>query len=355
MAGVVNAAVAASRNATRTSRGSNAGLLRCPYTGINSQGRKRWGVENAAEPAARDAAMNMMQKMAPPNRGPALSPISPLRELGAYEALWLEQGATFKTLADRFAQDPSALPSDFVSPTAAEDSARQVLEVLNAAGVERFGVRINHAGDYPRKLRDARHPVEMLYYQGFWELSEAPAIAIVGSRKASDDGKKRAARLARELVSRDYTVVSGLAEGIDISAHTAAIDAGGRTIAVIGTPLGTYYPRPHRPMQDKIAAEHLLISQVPVLRYGRQHVPQNKLFFPERNVTMSALTEGTIIVEAGETSGTLTQARAALHQGRKLFILDSCFQRSDITWPARFEAQGAIRVREPEDIWNALA
>jgi DNA processing protein len=69
---------------------------------------------------------------------------------------------------------------------------------------------------------------------------------------------------------------------------------------------------------------------------------------------MSALTEGTVIVEAGETSGTLTQARAALHQGRKLFILDSCFKRTDITWPSRFEALGAIRVRESDDIWSAL-
>jgi DNA processing protein len=83
-------------------------------------------------------------------------------------------------------------------------------------------------------------------------------------------------------------------------------------------------------------------------------VPQNRFFFPERNVTMSALTEATIIVEAGETSGTLTQARAALYQGRKLFILNSCFEREDLTWPARFEAQGAVRVREPDDIWKAL-
>ncbi len=70
---------------------------------------------------------------------------------------------------------------------------------------------------------------------------------------------------------------------------------------------------------------------------------------------MSALTLGTIIVEAGETSGTLTQARAALYQGRKLFILESCFQNPRITWPARFEAEGAVRVREPSDIWKALA
>ena len=93
----------------------------------------------------------------------------------------------------------------------------------------------------------------------------------------------------------------------------------------------------------------------PVLRYERQKPPQNRLFFPERNVTMSALTEATVIVEAGETSGTLIQARAALHQNRKLFILDSCFQRSDLTWPARFAEQGAIRVRKPEDIWDNLA
>jgi hypothetical protein len=87
---------------------------------------------------------------------------------------------------------------------------------------------------------------------------------------------------------------------------------------------------------------------------ARQAPPQNRLFFPERNVTMSALTEATVIVEAGETSGTLTQARAALHQGRKLFILDSCFRNASLAWPARFEAEGAIRVRTADDLWAAL-
>ncbi len=288
--------------------------------------------------------------------GAALAPISPRLELGAYESLWLEQGATFKTLADRFARDPSALPSDFVSRSAAEAAADEVFARLKKSGVHRFGVRINHAGDYPERLRDARHPIEVLYYQGAWELTETRSIAVVGARKATEQGTQRAAQIAKGLVERGFTVVSGLAEGIDRAAHTAALGCGGRTIAVIGTPLGQYYPKANRDLQDQIATDHLLISQVPLLRYGKQGPQQNRLFFPERNVTMSALTEGTVIVEASDTSGTLTQARAALHQGRKLFILDSCFAPSlKLTWPQRFADLGAIRVRSMDDIWNALA
>ena len=195
------------------------------------------------------------------------------------------------------------------------------------------------AGDASSNFK--RHPVELLYYQGAWELTERLCVAVVGTRKPTGDGIERADRLARELVERGFAVASGLAAGIDTAAHRAAMKKGS-TIAVIGTPLGSHYPRENRDLQDQIAREFLVISQVPVLRYRRQHVPQqNRFFFPERNVTMSALTEATVIVEASETSGTLTQARAALYQGRKLFILNSCFERSDLTWPARFEAQGS--------------
>ncbi|MYA89100.1 MAG: DNA-processing protein DprA [Boseongicola sp. SB0662_bin_57] len=286
--------------------------------------------------------------------GPARSTISPRRELGAYEALFLRQGATFKTLAEKFAADETALPSDFVSWHEADEAAAAVIEKLHRRRVYRFGVRINKAGDYPAKLRDAKHPVELLYYQGTWELSEMRGLAVVGSRKPSEEGAKRAARLAKEIVRQNFSVVSGLAAGIDTVAHRAALDAGGRTIAVIGTPLGEKYPKENSELQDHIAEEHLLVSQVPVLRYAAHPFQHKRYYFPQRNATMSALTEGTIIVEAGETSGTLTQARAALYQGRKLFILDSCFQNPAITWPARFEKKGAIRVREPDDIWNAL-
>ena len=286
--------------------------------------------------------------------GPAISLISPRIELGAYESLFLEQGATFKRLAEKFAADPSALPSDFVPPDEAARCANLVIEKLLSKGVSHFGVRINKAGDYPAKLRDAKYPVELLYYQGNWELTEKRGLSIVGSRKPSEDGIKRAARLAKELVKRDFAVVSGLATGIDSSAHRAALDAGGDTIAVIGTPLGEYYPKENRDLQDHIANEHLLISQVPVLRYEVQPFQHKRHYFPERNATMSALTEGTIIVEAAETSGTLTQAKAAMYQGRKLFILENCFHNPNIRWPERFAEMGAIRVKTPDDIWREL-
>lgn len=295
-----------------------------------------------------------MNLLAFANDDAAVAPISPMREMGAYEAMWLEQGASFKKIAERFATDESALPSDFVSAEAYSRAAQEVLAKLKNAGVHRFGVRIHQAGDYPEKLRDARHPIELLYYQGEWELTETRSVAVVGSRKATEDGMARAARIARELVAHGFTVVSGLAKGIDTAALRAAIEARGRVIAVIGTPLGVCYPPENKDLQREIATQQLLISQVPVLRYSRQGIAHNRLFFPERNATMSALTEATIIVEASDTSGTLTQARAAVHQGRKLFILNSCFENKSIRWPAKFEAEGAVRVRTMEDVWGAL-
>lgn len=294
--------------------------------------------------------MNLARKV----EGPAISPIEPRREFGSYEALWLEDGATFKRLADKFRADPTALPSDFVEPNKAYECADRVWKILEKSNVRRFGIRINHAGDYPKKLRDAKHPIEMLYFQGSWELAETKSVAIVGSREASDLGSKRAAKIARILIDKGVTVVSGLARGIDRAALEAAIRHGGNTIAVIGTPIGQYYPKENAELQDLIARDHLLISQVPILKYQDQDYRRNRAFFPERNATMSALTDATIIVEAGETSGTLTQAKAALYQGRKLLILESCFQNSEISWPAKFEKLGAIRIREPEDIWAEL-
>ena len=205
-------------------------------------------------------------------------------------------------------------------------------------------------------MRDATEPIEMLYFLGSWELAEAPRrVAVVGTRQATPEGVARTRKLVRALVEHDFTIVSGLAQGVDTIAHQTAIEAGGRTIAVLGTPISEVYPKENKDLQRRMAEEFLVVSQVPVLRYRAQGPNGNKLFFPERNKTMSALTEATIIVEASETSGTLIQAKAALDQGRKLFILDSNFGNASITWPAKFERLGAIRVREFEDIRRELA
>lgn len=281
--------------------------------------------------------------------------ISPFRELGAYEALWQETKATFKSIAEKFAQRPGAIPSDFVPEGDADRTAESVYEKFHSANVARFGVRVHGAAEYPAKLRDARHPVELLYYQGWWDLVDSRGVAVVGTREPSIEGQARTKKLVRSLVEDDFTIVSGLAKGVDTIAHKTALENGGRTIAVIGTPLSHAYPKDNADLQREIAKNFLVISQVPVLRYEAQDYRYNRLFFPERNKTMSALTEATIIVEAGETSGTLIQARAALEQGRKLFILDSCFQNPKLSWPEKFAKKGAIRVRDYDDIRNALS
>jgi DNA processing protein len=282
--------------------------------------------------------------------------VSPFLELGAYEALWDRAKASFKTIAERFARTPGAVPSSFVDPVIALDYANDVNNRLKNAGVRHYGVRVHGAGDYPERLRDAEHPVELLYFQGWWELVNSPrSIAVVGTREPTAEGRRRTRRLVRSLIEDDFTIVSGLAKGIDSEAHTTTIQEGGRTIAVLGTPLSHTYPLENAALQKEIATNHLLISQVPVKRYEQQANPvANRHFFPARNVTMSALTDATVIVEAGETSGTLVQARAALNQKRKLFILDSCFRDSRLTWPHRFAERGAIRVGEYDDIRKHL-
>ena len=176
----------------------------------------------------------------------------------------------------------------------------------------------------------------------------------MGTRKASPKGRKRAIKLSRELVDADLTIVSGLVTGIDTEALTAAIESGGRVIGVIGTPIDEYYPKENRELQDEIARNHLLISQVPFFRYKNEAFKMRRFYFPMRNVTMAALSLGTVIVEASETSGTLTQARACLQQGRKLFILESCFEDPQLTWPPNYEKRGAIRVRAKEDILERI-
>lgn len=281
--------------------------------------------------------------------------LSPMLEMGAYEALWSGENATAKRIADLFRRNPDALPSDLVPRETALQMAHWVVAYHEKNGVTRFGVRVHRAGEYPAKLRDARHPVEVLQFRGLWNLVEAPSVAVVGTRKPTKEGIARTRKLVQHLVRDNLVVVSGLAAGVDTVAHETALSQGAPTIAVLGTPVSNAYPAANRNLQEFIAENYLVLSEVPVHRYARQTWQFNRTFFPARNITMSALTDATIIVEAGNTSGTLFQARAAIHQRRKLFILDSCFRNPELTWPAQYEEKGAIRVEDYAQIRELLS
>jgi DNA processing protein len=282
-------------------------------------------------------------------------PVSPWLELGAYEALWSEMGTWFKSLAEKFRAHPGSLPSDFVpEKDKAYEFSKRAWSILKDGGVRRFGIRVNGAGEYPLRLREAEYPVEVIYYQGWWNLIETRSVALVGTRQPTEAGIRAAEQIARGLIADKYTIVSGLARGIDTVAHETAIKLKAPTIAVIGTPLSHCYPKENCRLQKIIAEDHLLISQVPVCRYVDQNFKINSRFFPERNITMSALTEATVIVEASDTSGTLIQARAALKQGRKLFILEKCFNVPGVKWPNTYLEKGAIRVKDYDEIRSHL-
>jgi len=280
--------------------------------------------------------------------------ISPVKEISAYEALWSRYPGV-KQIADIFKRYNHAPPSAITDSMGIsnEEVEKVQTNLLNLLPFTQYSALFHKSFEYPVRLREAEHPVEVLYYQGALDLLSSRSVAVVGAREASENGKRRARRVAKLLVENGFTVMSGLAKGIDTAAHESTIEAGGKTIAVIGTPLNTNYPKQNKKLQEKISKEYLLVSQVPFYFYSSQDYRKNRFFFPERNKTMSALSEATIIIEASETSGTLTQARAALQQGRKLFILKSCFEKG-LKWPDKFLKQGAVKVIDGSEILKHL-
>ena len=169
-----------------------------------------------------------------------------------------------------------------------------------------------------------------LYYAGDLALLKQPCVAIVGTRQVSEAGIKRTRRLVRELVSAGVVVVSGLAYGVDTVAHTTAIETGGRTIAVIGTPLDKASPAESKRLQEEIYREHLLISQ---FAEESRVFPSN---FPQRNKLMATLTNATVVMEASDTSGTLHQAAECTRLKRWLFIAKSAVDDPALSWPKDF-------------------
>ena len=280
--------------------------------------------------------------------------ISPKEELIAYETLWAMEGMTEAKMAKKFKNEalPSLVLKEEITfiPTQLIESVAHHLDGLK----DSFSVLIHGDYQYPEQLRAARYPAKLLYCKGDMGLFNSRCLSIVGPRQCSSGGLLRAERLTKLLVKEGFTIVSGLAEGVDTVALKTAIREGGHVIAVIGTPLNEYFPKQNRELQNLIAKEHLLVSQVPFYRHHHSSFEEKKRNFPKRNEVMSAISEGTIIIEAKERSGTLTQAKASISQKRKLFILDSCFQNKSTTWPVNYEKKGGIRVKDVPDILERL-
>jgi DNA processing protein len=175
------------------------------------------------------------------------------------------------------------------------------------------------------------------------------AVAVVGTRDVSENGRLRARKIARELSQAGIVLVSGLAKGVDTEALTAAIDNGGRVSAVIGTPVNKAYPPENKRLQEQIYRDHLLVSQfAPGQKTYQSH-------FPERNKLMAALSDATVIIEAGETSGTLHQAAECVRLGRWLFVAQNVLEDRSLTWPRRFEVYERFRpLKVTEDILTVL-
>ena len=204
--------------------------------------------------------------------------------------------------------------------------------------------------DYPQLLAQTEQAPRFLYIRGKKSLLyETRTVALVGSRQASERARLNTRRLAISLGKNGITIISGLAKGIDVTAHKAALDNGYNTIAVIGTNLNQYYPSENKDVQIEIEKRGLIVSQFsPATKTERW-------FFPLRNGVMSGLSLATVIMEAGETSGALRQADFALKQGRQIMIPESALEIPSIKWPAKYVDRGAQVVKNAKDVLKNLA
>jgi DNA processing protein len=183
--------------------------------------------------------------------------------------------------------------------------------------IETRGLGLIRFGDegYPELLAAIHSPPPILYVRGTIEPEDRVAVAIVGSRQASQYGSAMAEQISGELAERGVTIVSGMARGIDAAAHRSALRAAGRTIAVLGCGLGVTYPPEHADLADQIAEQGALISEFPIF------TPPKPGHFPQRNRIISGLARGIVVIEAGLKSGALITANYALEQGREVFAV----------------------------------
>jgi len=227
-----------------------------------------------------------------------------------------------------------------------EEAARD-LERWEQAGIRMVCVL---DAEYPSNLRMIHQHPPVLFMRGSADERDATSVAVVGTRQPTPRGIDQARELATGLAASGIPVISGLAAGIDTAAHTAALGAGGRTVAVIGTGIDRAYPAQNAGLQEDIAAKGLVISQF------LPGSPPTKASFPMRNAVMSGYALATVVVEAANRSGARIQARLALQHGRHVFLMRSLLEHD---WAREYaERPGVTVVETADDVftgWQRLA
>ena len=249
----------------------------------------------------------------------------------------LERDEVPETLFDQGLGGDAALAR--VDVSAAIDEAAGDLAAWRSAGIDAVTIL---DPSYPQHLRGVHDRPPLLFVAGELLPADARAISVVGSRAPTGAGVATAHRIAGDLADAGFTVFSGLAAGIDATAHTASLAAGGRTVAVVGTGLRCCYPPQNAELAQRIAQECALVSQF------WPDSPPTRRSFPMRNAVMSGMTLGTVIVEASHASGTRIQARLALAQGRPVFIHHSLLPQP---WARELAARpGAYPITSAEQV-----
>jgi DNA processing protein len=240
-----------------------------------------------------------------------------------------------------------------IGPKLSEDLCQAMRSVDVGAELEliaRHGVHLRALGapDYPASLAQIHDPPHLLYVRGSIEPADAKAVALVGSRKFTGYGRRVTERLATDLARAGYIVISGLARGIDGIAHRAALQAGGRTLAVMAGGLSRVYPPEHAALADEVAAAGALVSEAPM---AGEPLPGT---FPARNRIISGLSRGVVIVEAAEKSGALITAEHAAEQGRTVFAVPGPVDGPSSAGTNALIREGAVLVRGAEDVIEEL-
>jgi DNA processing protein len=262
-----------------------------------------------------------------------------------------------QALLERFGTAARALQATYPElrelPGFGETVARAIADGLSTVTIEeelelldRHQVRLFRLGtpEYPPPLATISDPPHLLYLRGSVVEADQKAVAVVGTRHPTAYGKRVAERLARDLAQAGYTVVSGLARGIDAAAHRGALAACGRTLAVLAGGLARIYPPEHKELAEEVAASGALLSEAPM-----RTEPLAQMF-PQRNRIVSGLSRGVVVVEAADKSGARITVEHALEQGREVFAVPGPVDSPASNGTLRLLKDGAILVRHVEDI-----